>query len=216
MGIFEVSKIIGKNDTMPIFFEKQINDHSKIAIWKITEGEEFFLKHVPIQSQITHPHKRLQHLAGRYLLKYLFPHFPSHLIKIADTRKPFLEDEDFHFSISHCGDYAAAIISADCRVGIDVELATEKVNRISHKFTSVSEAALNLPPVLTWSCKEAIFKWYGKGGMDFKEDMELVTAQKNQDGFEVQALLKKEKVQQLHLHVMFFENLCLSYLFTEV
>lgn len=201
---------------MPIFFENTAAEHYKIAIWEITENEGFFLKHVPIQPQITHPHKRLQHLAGRYLLKYLFPLFPSHLIKIADTRKPFLEDEAFHFSISHCGHFAAAIVSSSCRVGVDIELASEKVERIKHKFTSTAELSLHLPAVLTWSCKEAIFKWYGKGGLDFKEDMEITCAEKNGRVYKVQALFKKEEVQQLHLHVIFFQNLCLSYVFTEV
>ena len=47
--------------------------------------------------------KRLQHLAGRYLLYALFDDFPLEEIVIADTRKPFLENEKYHFSISHCG-----------------------------------------------------------------------------------------------------------------
>lgn len=200
---------------MPIFFEKSLEEHYKIAVWEIRENEAFFLQQVPIQPQITHPHKRLQHLAGRYLLKYLFPNFPSHLIKIADTRKPFLEDEEYHFSISHCGDYAAAIVSRKCRVGVDIELACDKVERIKQKFTSEDELVLNLPAILTWSCKEAIFKWYGKGGIDFREDMEITAAVKNSAGYDVYALLKKEKVHPLHLHVMFFQSLCLSFIFTE-
>ena len=73
---------------MPLFFQQDIDDTTRLAIWKIEEEEAFF--HVPLQREITHPHKRLQHLAGRYLLKYLFPDFPTELIRIADTRKPFL------------------------------------------------------------------------------------------------------------------------------
>ena len=52
---------------MPIFFQHQINDDTKLAVWEIKEDEDFFLQHVPLQREITHPHKRLQHLAGRYL-----------------------------------------------------------------------------------------------------------------------------------------------------
>src|SRR5215211_2954663 len=124
---------------MPIFYQQDIDDSTKLAIWKIEEEEPFFLKSVPLQREITHPHKRLQHLAGRYLLKYLFPDFPTELIRIADTRKPFLEDEAYHFSISHCGDFAAVIVSSKCRVGIDVEIISGKVARIQHKFLSEEE-----------------------------------------------------------------------------
>src|SRR6476619_5838013 len=116
---------------MPLFFQQQVNLHTKLAIWKIEEAESFF--DVPLQRSITNPHKRLQHLAGRYLLRYLFPDFPLDLIRIADTRKPFLEDEAFHFSVSHCGNFAAAIVSTVRRVGIDVEIPSEKVQRIRPK-----------------------------------------------------------------------------------
>src|SRR3982751_6740641 len=124
---------------MPIFFQQDIDPSTRLAIWKIEEEESFFLRHVPLQREITHPHKRLQHLAGRYLLKYLYPHFPTELIRIADTRKPFLEDEAYHFSISHCGDYAAVIVSSSSRVGIDLEIISDKPARIMHKFLSEEE-----------------------------------------------------------------------------
>ena len=96
---------------MPVFFQQQINENTRLGIWKIEETEDFFKGNVPLHRDVTHPHKRLQHLAGRFLLQFLFPGFPYELIQIADTRKPFLPGEEFHFSISHCGDYAAAIVS---------------------------------------------------------------------------------------------------------
>src|SRR6478672_3549276 len=122
---------------MPVFFQHQINETTRLGIWKIEESEEFFKNNVPLHRDVTHPRKRLQHLAGRFLLQYLFPDFPYELIQIADTRKPYLPDEQYHFSISHCGDYAAAIVSRDKRVGIDVEEPVEKIMRIADKFTTV-------------------------------------------------------------------------------
>ena len=82
-------------------------------------------------------------------------------------------NEEYHFSISHCGDFAAAIISEDKVVGIDVELIQPKIEFIKHKFLSEREQTL-LPALnaqlltLLWSCKEAVYKWYGRGGVDFK------------------------------------------------
>ncbi len=96
---------------MPLFYQHNINQTAKLAVWNITEPEDFFLKKVRLQKEIHHPHKRLQHLAGRYLLQLLNPGFPLHLIEIADSNKPLLANEEFHFSISHCGDFAAAIVS---------------------------------------------------------------------------------------------------------
>jgi len=164
---------------MPIFFQHDIDGDTRLAVWKIEEEEAFFSEMVPLQRSITHPHKRRQHLAGRFLLYYLFPQFPLSLIQIADTRKPFLRDEAYHFSISHCGDYAAAIASRSRRVGIDIELPSEKLGRIREKFLHPSEAdAMNRGQAsmeemskltLFWSAKEAVFKWWGHGGVDFSE-----------------------------------------------
>src|SRR3954468_17369972 len=127
---------------MPIFFQQQISPDTRLGIWKIEEGEEFFKHNVPLHRDVTHPHKRLQHLAGRFLLQFLFPDFPYELIQIADTRKPYLQDEKYHFSISHCGDYAAVIVSRDQRVGIDIEISGEKLLRIRNKFITDEEFAI--------------------------------------------------------------------------
>jgi phosphopantetheinyl transferase len=168
---------------MPIFYQHQINDTTRLGIWKIEETEEFFKGNVPQHRDVTHPHKRLQHLAGRFLLQFLFPDFPYELIQIADTRKPFLPDEQYHFSISHCGDYAAAIVSKDKRTGIDIEIPAEKISKIMHKFLSAKEhetfdmihtAADHVPlATLLWSAKESVFKWYGNGGVDFRKQIQL-------------------------------------------
>lgn len=167
---------------MPLFYQQDINLTTRLGVWKIEEAESFFLERVPLTREITHPHKRLQHLAGRYLLPFLFPDFPHAEIEIADTRKPFLPDEQYHFSISHCGNYAAAIVSSTSRVGIDIENITPRVERIKHKFLHPDELAwvhthpLSLQiPLLTllWSAKEAMFKWWGRGDVDFSEVLRL-------------------------------------------
>ncbi|MGH2647591.1 MAG: 4'-phosphopantetheinyl transferase family protein [Ginsengibacter sp.] len=200
---------------MPLFYQHNINGTSKLAVWHITEPENFFLQKVHLQKGIGHPHKRLQHLAGRYLLQLLHPEFPLHLIEIAQSNKPLLPDESFHFSISHCGDFAASIISKDQSAGIDVELITPKVELIQHKFLSNDELKL-LPELntrfltLSWSCKEAVYKWYGKGGVDFKNHIhlnEFLTKDKiiNCD------FLKDEKVS-MQIHYKFFKEMCLTWI----
>ncbi len=163
---------------MPFFFQHQINDNTRLGVWKIEETEEFFQLNVPRHRDVTHPHKRLQHLAGRFLLQLLFADFPFDLVRIADTRKPFLPDAQYQFSISHCGDFAAAIVSRDSRVGIDIEIPVERMNKIRNRFLSPGEIEhFPLPGIegltLAWSVKETVFKWYGLGGIDFRDDIQL-------------------------------------------
>ena len=186
---------------MPLIYSHQINAATKIGVWHITEGEDFFLTAVTLQRNITHPHKRLQHLAGRYLLRELYPNFPVEMIAIADTRKPFLEDEAYHFSISHCGDYAAVIVSTQNRVGVDIEIPHLKIENIQHKFLSEKEqlmlakerAEYHVSLTMAWSIKEAIFKWYGSGEVDFIKHMEIIALQNSKGIYTAECHFKKEK-----------------------
>jgi phosphopantetheinyl transferase len=206
---------------MPLVYQQDINDTTKLGIWHIAEPEDFFLKAVPLQKEITHPHKRLQHLAGRYLLQELFPNFPVELIKIADTKKPFLADEAYHFSISHCGDYAAVMVSKTQRVGVDIEKINEKIDRIFPKFLSPEECSLlprgsiNKTATLLWSVKESIFKWYGAGQVDFKEHIQVRSVNGENEGI-VQVDFLKQDVIHFDVHFLFFNGNFLSWVFTGI
>jgi phosphopantetheinyl transferase len=208
---------------VPVFFQHQINETTRLGIWKIEETEEFFKGNVPLHREVTHPHKRLQHLAGRFLLQYLFPEFPYQLIEIADTRKPFLPEAQFQFSISHCADYAAAIVSRDKRVGIDIEIPVEKIGKIMYKYLSAKEHELfNLvpgaesssqvlsydEPTLLWSAKEAVFKWYGLGGVDFRRQIQLLRQQEETQS--IDCFFSKDGAE-LVVHYRQFEGLVLAW-----
>ncbi|WP_153801019.1 4'-phosphopantetheinyl transferase family protein [Foetidibacter luteolus] len=213
---------------MALFYQHNINDTTRLGIWYIDEPEEFFAEKVPLQRGISHPHKRLQHLAGRYLLKHLFPDFPYHEILIADTRKPYLPYEQYHFSISHCGNYAAAVVSSSQRVGIDIEIPSDKVARIQHKFLDVKERSFvqeyvksglefnaQLLTVL-WSCKEAIFKWYSLGEVDFKKHIQLngpVTIREDEN-VELPFIFCKHETETLQVNAHVFSDIVLSWVVT--
>ncbi|MEO7265768.1 MAG: 4'-phosphopantetheinyl transferase superfamily protein [Ferruginibacter sp.] len=202
---------------MPLVYQQNINEHSRLGIWHITEDESFFAEHVPLQRSITHPHKRLQHFAGRYLLKIMFPDFPLSLILIADTKKPFLQNEAYHFSISHCGDYAAVMVSNKNRVGVDIEIIQPKLEKIKRKFLSAEELnaiePVNLKSLtLAWSCKEALFKWYGLGNVEFKTQLQLENIIPIEAAGIVEGSIKKESTYKLKVYYKFFETLCLSWI----
>ena len=201
---------------MPLFYQHTINDQAQLAVWHITEDEIFFLTKVQLQKKINHPHKRLQHLAGRYLLQMIDPGFPVHSIEIADSNKPVLTDASFHFSISHCGNYAAAIVSATNTVGIDIEMITPKISSVKNKF--LSEQELHLLPLVSnrwltvlWSCKEAVFKWYGHGGIDFKEHIVITHVPVHDVAGTVGCRFMKNKETYLHINFQLFQNLCLAW-----
>lgn len=215
---------------MPLFYQQDINETTRLGVWQITEDESFFMEKVPLNREISHPHKRLQHLAGRYLLQVLFPDFPYELIRIADTRKPYLQDEAYHFSISHCGNTAAALVSSTFRVGVDVEDATPRIGRILKKFLHPEEldwlnsqtllkekdhqdndtVSAYLLPTLLWSAKESVFKWYGEGQVDFSEHIRLNPFYFGMEGV-IPGFFCKNEPFPFSLEYKIMENLCLSW-----
>ena len=214
---------------MPLVYQQNINPTTKLGVWHIAEPEEFFLAQVPLQREITHPNKRLQHLAGRYLLKELYPDFPYDLIRIADTRKPFLANEAYHFSISHCGKYATVMVSSNYRVGVDVELITHKVDKIKHKFLSDEEQLMlknvtNAPysffseKLLTaaWSIKESLYKWQGSSEVDFIKHLPIVKMQLDDNMGLAHCKILKDGEFDLRVHLLFFDGNCISWVLSEV
>jgi phosphopantetheinyl transferase len=203
---------------MPLVYQQNINAVTKIGVWHITEAEDFFA-HIPLQKEITHWHKRLQHLAGRFLLKEIYPDFPLELIQVASTRKPFLQNEAYHFSISHCRDYAAVLISKTQRAGVDIELVNKKIGPIMPKFLTDQEqfllprGAMEKTATLFWSVKEAVYKWQGTGGTDFKQHICIKKITGGPDQGIVHCLFKNAIA--LQVNYLFFNNNFLAWVLSD-
>ena len=78
----------------------------------------------------------------------------------------------------------AVLVSGETEVGVDIQRQTSKLERIAHKFMSnqekneydkVPEADQLYYLSILWGAKESMFKLYGKGGLDFRENL-LVNA----------------------------------------
>lgn len=166
---------------MPLIYTEDLPESAKIGVWHITEDLQFFESAGLQAREIAHPQKRLQHLAGRKLLRTLAPASSVYKIDIGPTGKPFFPDTNPHFSVSHAGNYAAVIVCEKHNCGCDIELFQPKIVRISFKFMSDREQkvlfASGLDEVqsstVAWSVKEAVFKWYEAGSVDFKEDIQI-------------------------------------------
>lgn len=208
---------------MPLVYQQDINLHTRLGIWHITEPESFFSDAHLLPQPINHPHKRLQTMAGRYVLQTLFQEIPLHLVQIAPTRKPFIPGDPYHFSISHCADYAAAIVSTNHRVGIDIEWPQPKILSLQHKFLSHDEAAIlqvdglsgAMSSTIGWSIKEAVFKWFGEGGLDFRQHMVIEDFEMKTGGhFQAACCFKKENPVRLLLTGQLQYGLCCVFLIT--
>lgn len=152
----------------------------KLAVWKIEEQASFFEHAIQYVPQAEHPGRRLQQLATRFLLKQLSQDFPIDEIVKNEAGKPFLPAHDLQFNLTHTTDLAGAILSDSSGVGIDAEKIDKRVLKIEHKFlnheereslTALTEIEKISRLTLYWTIKETVYKWWGRGGIDFANDI---------------------------------------------
>lgn len=195
---------------MPEYLRSTTVSGTRFMLWEISEDRSFFEQKILPPPGITNSKKIVQHLAGRYSLSALEPGFPVQQIQISPTNKPYLADGLWQFSISHCKNFAAVAISANETVGVDVECITPKVALIQHKFCNAAETRwLNslIPSqkltalTLIWSAKEALFKWWGYGGVDFSDHLLTQPFELNETG----------EIHAAFLHPLYQTNLLLRY-----
>ena len=143
-----------------------------IAIWEITETLEELLQlsHTISIPNFNTEKRKKEWLASRLLLNKINPNYS---ISYNAFGAPELSNGS-NISISHSKGLVAIIISQQ-QVGLDIEEISEKSLRVSSKFVSTNnmKALTAEKATLIWCCKEAIFKWHQKGGIDFIADIKL-------------------------------------------
>jgi 4'-phosphopantetheinyl transferase len=166
---------------MPLILHSNVGHTVKIAVWKTEEDNSYFLDHLVLfEEEIAEistlsERKRAEWLSSRYLL-HLLTESNERLACAKDNfGKPYLIGLDKHVSLSHSGIYAAAILATES-TGIDIQIRTENIHKIKHKF--LSEHELNHISqwdtdklLVAWGTKECLFKAYSKGSVDFRKDL---------------------------------------------
>jgi len=171
---------------MPLFAKWEIGEYGHAAIWKIEEPESFFGEYAVVSGpEIKNEKKRIEHLAGRFLLKFLDKDFPLHSISKDEHDKPRIPGDKQFFSISHSWPYVAVSINSFLETGIDIQTWHPRIEQIQHKFLSPEEQPLfNYDTrllTLAWCAKEAVYKWNGKRGVDFIKHLPIISYDK-EDG----------------------------------
>jgi 4'-phosphopantetheinyl transferase len=169
---------------MPIVYNKNIDDQTILAVWKIQESEEELTAGLQLKqheleflSTLNNGKRLLHWLSTRLLLRTMLQTDDYIDCRMDDHGKPYLVNMDYEISLSHSYDYAAVMISKDKKVGVDIELMKEKIQLIKHKFLSVNELKQQDLDTSTnglyvsWCVKEAIYKWNGRKGLELKKDM---------------------------------------------
>lgn len=184
-----------------LYKEWKIGNHGLAAIWKIDEPESFFAERTGITTDLKNERRRIEHLAGRFLLKHLEEDFPLAGIRKDEHDKPRLDNNEYFFSISHSWPYIAAVIDPYSEAGIDIQTWHPRITAIQHKYLSADEQLIfnNDPQLLTvaWCAKEAVYKWYGRRGVDFINHLPIEFFSKNGENSKITIYFKLSKMPQM-------------------
>lgn len=170
---------------MPQLHTLQPDPHTLIGIWLIEEPAAELYAALPAHADISamagklHPKREQEWLASRVLAYQLLGHFTdTPLVLLRDEHgKPFFENSEINLSITHSPQLAAVILSDRYKVGIDIELLSQKALRVADRFLAEAEknctAGDGNKTCLYWSAKETLYKMYSKRKLIFKENISL-------------------------------------------
>jgi phosphopantetheinyl transferase len=166
---------------MAIILHEKLYPIGEIAVWEIEDDsvelfEQLALSEIEkAEIQNMSNARKKEWVAARWLIHKLSGRKERTVCKKDSYGKPYLEDSSFQISISHSLDKVAVIASPN-NVGIDIQEIVEKIERLSIKFKHAEReywAESKMDKHILWGAKEAMYKAWGKKGIDFKEDMEV-------------------------------------------
>ena len=163
----------------------------KIGIWEMNESLSELISLVPnIQVPNYNNKRKKEFITTRLILNKIHE---SQNIKYNKFGAPELSKKKY-ISISHSNKLCTVIVS-NFKVGIDIEKICDRILKISKKFIDQKERKTidSSKATLFWCIKEAIYKWYQKGGVNFIKDIQILKFKLSKKGV-VSAIFKKTKL----------------------
>ena len=182
---------------MPLYSVQRLSPTAVLGLWHLTETPDALwaalpnaAAYEPLRPATADARREAQWLAGRRLAHALFgelptPLSPETLVQNDATGRPWLPGAPAGtvVSLSHSGEWAAAVLAQGGRAGVDVELVRDKAQRLAKKFLAedewaharavAAESAANTHYTLLWSAKEALYKLAAQRGIIFREQLLL-------------------------------------------
>ncbi len=208
---------------MPRIIDLNTNPEGNLGVWKIEENPEDLKSRLQwseedIKRFQSHADgERSKHwLYSRVLLREMLN--TSSFIELGadEFGKPFLANFLQKVSISHSGDMVAVMLSKqDC--GMDIQIMKPNIERVAHKFINEAEwQSINTDTrfeqmYLVWCCKEALYKYYGKKNLAFKENLSLKTFSWTPEGELIGVIEKDDYYKELPVYWKTIDNYLLAW-----
>jgi len=208
---------------MPLHSLQRLSPTAVLGLWHLAETPAELWPSLPqaeayraLLPATAGPARQGQWLAGRVLthelLKEVTPQPPVGLVVQNDaTGRPWLAggNPNLTLSLSHSGEWVAAVLAQGGRAGVDVEMVRDKAQRLASKFlnetdlldnqlfTESTSDAANLHYTRLWSAKESLYKLAAQRGVTFKTQL-LLGAFDPQESGEIPATLLLNGTETRH------------------
>lgn len=169
---------------MPLIYNKIVYEDCQLAIWEIDESYDEMVSKIHFfegEQEKLHNYKsevrKLEWLSVRRLLREV-KGAPTQIV-YNDQRKPFLFNSDSHISISHSKKLTAIMLSKNKRIGLDLELMSQEIDKVAHKFLNEDEYITenkelrNIHLYIHWCAKEALYKLLDKQDINFRKNLTI-------------------------------------------
>lgn len=188
---------------MPSVYSAYTIHDTVCSVWKCTEAEDFFSGSLKLfaaeEEELSklNSKKRYEWLASRFLLSRITAESGLNPCTKDEYGKPHLKGSPWMISLSHTEGYVACIRSLKS-CGTDIQVITQKIEKISPKFISAAEESLIRDGQslqhrhCIWSAKEAIYKAYGRKSLDFKDHIRIGPFEFRETGFSFSGCIQKE------------------------
>jgi phosphopantetheinyl transferase (holo-ACP synthase) len=169
---------------MPLldYYKLDIVPDTWLGIWQNNEPVTFFEEKINLYPAELHEiaglkyRKRLEWFSSRYILHLLSEREVRGACLKDEYGKPYLENSEYHISMSHSHELTA-VIASKAVVGVDIQYKVEKITRIVGRVLSDSELSdlgriYSLEAIhVYWGAKEAMYKIYGRKEVDFRKEL---------------------------------------------
>ena len=205
---------------MPLVFQQNINDTSILGVWKIEESLAFF-ESIPTMRTFRHEAREISHRSCRQIIRTLAPDIDLNQLVQDEHGRPVHKTALVDLSFSHTRGWSAALLTKQDRCGVDIEAIGNKALLVQSKFLSAEDKQVlqtlsfhsECNHTLAWSIKETVFKWYGRGAVDFKKQIRLLSIDPIGDNqVNAQIEFSRDVPRQLTIHGLVHEEYVLTWL----
>lgn len=151
-------------------------------------------------SRFQNEHRRQEHLAWRRIVRRELGR--DVVIEYNDVGAPVVNVENTYISVAHGGECVAVAIS-DSAVGVDIESLERDFSRAASRFMHDDEVALSSDrcwAAMVWTAKEAMYKLYGRRGVELKDDLRIMSYDAATQRLECQLLNAERSVVDISFY----------------